>query len=105
MIEFVVEYIWFDQFGVIDNVYKVYVDCDEGGVELLLCFKLVEFYLLVVDVLKMGKWFEMFKEVKVLKFFDFMMKFDKFSYFLDKVLGKFYWECRVFKDSIGREVL
>lgn len=53
----------------------------------------------------MGEWFEMFKEVKVLKFFDFMMKFDKFSYFLDKVLGKLYWECRVFKDSIGREVL
>lgn len=45
MIVFVVEYIKFDQLGVIDNVYKVQVDFYEGGVELFFCFELVKFYL------------------------------------------------------------
>ena len=44
------------------------------------------------------------KEAKVTVFPDFMMKSDKPSYTSDKVLGKLYRECRVFKDSIARDI-
>lgn len=93
MIKFVVDYIWFDQLGVIDNVYKVLVDVEEGGVEFEICLYLVELYFLVVDVFKMGKWFQMLKMRLLKKFFDFMMKLDKVSYLFDKLLGKFYCCC------------
>lgn len=93
MIKFVVDYIWFDQLGVIDNVYKVLVDVEEGGVEFEICLYLVELYFLVVDVFKMGKWFKMLKMKLLKKFFDFMMKLDKVSYLFDKLLGKFYCYC------------
>lgn len=56
MMKFVVNYICFDQLGVIDNVYKVLVDKEEGGIEFEICFYFVELYFLVVDVFKIGKW-------------------------------------------------
>lgn len=99
MIKFVVDYISFDQLGVIDNAYKVLVDVEEGGVEFEICLYLVELYFLVVDAFKIGKWFKMSKMESLEKYFDFMMKFDKVSYFFDKLLGKFYRRCRKFKDT------
>lgn len=77
IIDFLVDYIWYDKFGLIVNVYFVYVDSNENGIFLEECYRFVKMYFDVVDFFKIGKNFEIDGDLCFKLYLDFMMKCDK----------------------------
>ena len=100
MTKHMVDYIRFDQLGVIDNAHKVLADKKANGVESDICLQLAEIHSLAVDAPKTGKWPEMPSDLFIRDYPDFMMKSDKPVYQSERVLGDLYRKCRSFKENI-----
>ena len=94
-----VDYIRFDQLGVIDNAHKALADQLEDGMESEECLQLAECHSHAVDAPKTGKWPRVPRNCSVKKFPDFMMKADKPAYPSEKVLGQLYQKCRAFHEK------
>ena len=101
--KFLVNYIRFDQLGVIDNAHKALADQENDGVESEVCLHLAKVHSSAVDAPKTGKLPKMQGIGEIKAYPDFMMKRDKPSYPSDKVLGKLYRRCRKFQDAASEK--
>lgn len=91
--KFFVNFMEMDRLGALANAHVAIADISSLAVKDPICIKLAEAFSLAVDFPKTGVVAEMPKEVKKLKYPDFMEKSGE-SYESQKIIGKMYRKCK-----------